>query len=476
MAKKKYYAVKAGKKIGIFDNWSECSEQVKGYSGAEYKSFISLQEAEAYLSGNEELNEKKVDETFSFDGLVAYVDGSYSEKIDTYAFGLVLCEPNGNVLKFSGRATNPNYTTSRNVAGELSATLHALNFAFNNGYAQITIVYDYEGIEKWTTGEWKANADIAKEYVSRVKEYKQHINIIFHKVKGHSGCKYNELADQLAKSALTEEKRISEGEKHFTFTNVTLEELRIIFSLLDEEYQELKIDESKNTGIVSFKLAHNKDSVRIIHYINHEKTIVQGNKTKLVLDFIELITELTDDVINIVEHFNRYYEVQIPKEQIDRQLAVEIPNLPSDMPIKRICLLKQAIYNLNLGGNFYDFESLVHPAFKLLDGYLKDTFELNGIEVTRKGYIFFEKRDSAHSFQLLQMYAEKIKSQQVISFLNRLYTFYNKHRNGIFHAETVIDRSTDMTRMIERKIDADNLNKEALKFVKEFYELYPKGR
>jgi hypothetical protein len=74
------------------------------------------------------------------------------------------------------------------------------------------------------------------------------------------------------------------------------------------------------------------------------------------------------------------------------------------------------------------------------------------------------------------MYAEKIKSQQVISFLNRLYTFYNKHRNGVFHAETVIDRSTDMTRMIERKIDADNLNKEALKFVKEFYELYPKGR
>ena len=34
----KYYAVKVGKTKGIFDNWPECNESIKGFSGAEYKS------------------------------------------------------------------------------------------------------------------------------------------------------------------------------------------------------------------------------------------------------------------------------------------------------------------------------------------------------------------------------------------------------------------------------------------------------
>jgi ribonuclease HI len=33
----KYYAVKAGKTPGIFDNWSDCSESVKGFTNADLK-------------------------------------------------------------------------------------------------------------------------------------------------------------------------------------------------------------------------------------------------------------------------------------------------------------------------------------------------------------------------------------------------------------------------------------------------------
>ena len=35
----KYYAVKNGRQTGIFESWAECEEQVKGFSGAVYKSF-----------------------------------------------------------------------------------------------------------------------------------------------------------------------------------------------------------------------------------------------------------------------------------------------------------------------------------------------------------------------------------------------------------------------------------------------------
>ncbi len=47
MGKQKYYVVWKGRKTGIFTTWVECEAQVKGYVGAEYKSFGSLTEAEA---------------------------------------------------------------------------------------------------------------------------------------------------------------------------------------------------------------------------------------------------------------------------------------------------------------------------------------------------------------------------------------------------------------------------------------------
>ncbi|MFQ4142839.1 ribonuclease H family protein [Chlorogloeopsis sp. ULAP02] len=49
MASKKYYAVFKGRKTGIFTSWAECEEQIKGFSGALYKSFRTRGEAEAAL-------------------------------------------------------------------------------------------------------------------------------------------------------------------------------------------------------------------------------------------------------------------------------------------------------------------------------------------------------------------------------------------------------------------------------------------
>ena len=49
MAKKKYYAVKVGKTPGIYLTWEDCKSQVEGVSGAVYKSFPTLLEAEEYI-------------------------------------------------------------------------------------------------------------------------------------------------------------------------------------------------------------------------------------------------------------------------------------------------------------------------------------------------------------------------------------------------------------------------------------------
>jgi ribonuclease HI len=59
MTKTKYYVVWKGRRTGIFKTWDECSAQVSGYPGAQYKSFDSLAAAEAALRGPYSVSKSK---------------------------------------------------------------------------------------------------------------------------------------------------------------------------------------------------------------------------------------------------------------------------------------------------------------------------------------------------------------------------------------------------------------------------------
>ncbi len=54
MKKTKFYVVWKGRRTGIFLSWEECSAQVSGFAGAEYKAFDNLPAAEAALRGHYE--------------------------------------------------------------------------------------------------------------------------------------------------------------------------------------------------------------------------------------------------------------------------------------------------------------------------------------------------------------------------------------------------------------------------------------
>jgi ribonuclease HI len=90
----------------------------------------------------------------------------------------------------------------RNVAGEIKGAEAAIRYALSNGYKSITIFYDYQGIEKWCTGEWKTNKDGTKAYKKYCDKAKKKLEIMFVKVASHTNNKYNDMADALAKEAL----------------------------------------------------------------------------------------------------------------------------------------------------------------------------------------------------------------------------------------------------------------------------------
>lgn len=52
MAKQKYYVVWEGVNPGIYTSWTDCQLQTKGFDGAKYKSFDTLEEAERALASS----------------------------------------------------------------------------------------------------------------------------------------------------------------------------------------------------------------------------------------------------------------------------------------------------------------------------------------------------------------------------------------------------------------------------------------
>ena len=207
MAAKKVYAVKKGKKTGIFFSWADCKASVDGFPGAEYKGFPSLADAKAYLGVTSVDFEEDKPEHLSIrpeteDQIIAYVDGSYNHSIPKYSFGCVFILPDGTIHTESGNGDNPESLALRNVTGEMLGAMFAVRFAMVNGYKEVEICYDYEGIEKWAIGAWKRNTDLTKKYAKAMQGWGQSIKIKFKKVAAHTNVYYNEMADQLAKDAL----------------------------------------------------------------------------------------------------------------------------------------------------------------------------------------------------------------------------------------------------------------------------------
>lgn len=202
MAARKYYAVKKGKVTGVFENWDECRDSVEGYPGAEYKGFPSMKEAQAYLGTAEDpMTDTERPEA---GWLLAYVDGSYEDSLKKYAFGCVFLLPDGHIYVQYGNGDREQSLQHRNVTGEMLGAMYAVKTAMVNGYKGIEIRYDYQGIEKWVTGEWRSKTELTQKYAHAMRDWGRGIEIRFRKVAAHANIRYNELADSLAKRGLRE--------------------------------------------------------------------------------------------------------------------------------------------------------------------------------------------------------------------------------------------------------------------------------
>ncbi|MBE9478877.1 MAG: hypothetical protein IMY80_02845 [Chloroflexi bacterium] len=97
------------------------------------------------------------------------------------------------------------------MAGELRAVQEAIAWCREHSVAEVSLFYDYEGIEKWATGEWRANKPATRAYARMAQDWP--IVVHWHKVESHTGNRWNDHADQLAKRGASQRQQVPQDEQ-----------------------------------------------------------------------------------------------------------------------------------------------------------------------------------------------------------------------------------------------------------------------
>lgn len=161
--------------------------------------------------------------TFIAEEYSLYTDGSY-DAFENTAYAFIVLKGNKIIHEQASRfeADSDEERNSYQVISEIKAVECGLEWCANNGIKELALYYDYENLEKWVSGEYKAKKYFTCAYVSFVRNCG--IKISWHKVKAHSGDMMNEKADKLATSALSDDNSREEIIKDFYLSCEKFEE------------------------------------------------------------------------------------------------------------------------------------------------------------------------------------------------------------------------------------------------------------
>jgi ribonuclease HI len=221
--KKKFYAVASGRKPGIYTDWSGqhgAQAQVSGFSGAVFKGFASLLEAESFLRRKRNAKPRKASpprktrapaarpalgpgELQAQEGMITlYTDGGCINNPGPGGYGVV-CLANGEKTERSG-----GFRLTTNNRMELMACIVGLQSLKTPERVRLysDSKYVVDGITKGWAARWQANGWMRnkREAAENADLWAQLLTLCgrhrveFVWVRGHAGNPGNERCDALA--------------------------------------------------------------------------------------------------------------------------------------------------------------------------------------------------------------------------------------------------------------------------------------
>ena len=208
MAKKKYYAVRKGRKTGVYTQWfgpEGAHVQVVGYPGAEFKGFPTRTEAEKFLKP------QSVDQPMTIESddhrIQVFTDGGAVGNPGPGGFGAVIIQPDGQPQELCGafQWTTNNRMELMGCIRALEALDPSLAVALHSDSRYLVDAVTKGWARSWRRRGWKkANGAPAlnTDLWGRLLVLLEGRDVLLKWVKGHAGNIGNERCDQLVHEAI----------------------------------------------------------------------------------------------------------------------------------------------------------------------------------------------------------------------------------------------------------------------------------
>jgi ribonuclease HI len=143
-----YYAVRCGKKPGIYDTWAAAKEQIDNYQGAAYGAFNSLSDAQAFMHAkSREDPRKKI--SAEDEAAVLIYDGSSIDGVSRSGF--VIKNFGGDIIESGSCRLNNEATNEAKYHGLIAG----LNAAITLGIKKMIVKGDGVVVIKQVNGNYQ---------------------------------------------------------------------------------------------------------------------------------------------------------------------------------------------------------------------------------------------------------------------------------------------------------------------------------
>ncbi|KEQ25185.1 type II toxin-antitoxin system RnlA family toxin [Paenibacillus tyrfis] len=260
--------------------------------------------------------------------------------------------------------------------------------------------------------------------------------------------------------------------KCFVAPNIELDDFRGIVELLKEStyYQSESHSEDIRGNHELHKMRGSyMEEITAHYYYTTKKVMIQGRPLMLFSEAVSYITELLE-LNEIPSVFNNYYNVEIKKENIEQVYVGWFPNSHDKHSPKLKKVLHQAIYNLQLEGDMFDYTYLAFPALRALEGHLKTIMTNHRIILENNRFSMYTKVPSTGKYILEANFITTFNSQAKVQYVERAYNFYNSNRHSLFHWGDP-SHPVDLTQIIENIGDVKGIIKSTFQIIDEYYTI-----